>query len=106
MIFVADKNLQMILMVKYIKYDENNQPYQSIVKQQKNVRYYISSKGVNFVKRYTKGTSEMINKGYKVIIFNKFEEKEESEYNINYDFYVKECKKIIDIIQPKQISLL
>lgn len=85
-----------------IHYLKNNK--EIIEKQQRNTRYYISTKGTTFIKYYKKGTSEMINKGFLVTIFNKFEDKE--NYNINYDFYIKECQKIIDIIQPKQIKLL
>lgn len=92
--------------INWIDYDLNNNPYSNQQKQQKNTRYYISTGGCTFVKRYGKGTEEIINKGYLVTIFNKFEEKTEEEYGINYDFYIKECKKIIDIIQPKQVSLL
>ncbi len=72
-------------------------------KQQKNVRYYISTNGVSFYKYYSKGTSEVINKGYKVTIFNNYEKKE--NYNIDYSFYITECKKIIDVIEDKQLTL-
>jgi len=74
-------------------------------KQQKNVRYYISNKGFSFIKHYEKGTQEIINKGFQVIIFNKFIGKEIDEYNINYDFYIKECYKEINMIINKQLSM-
>ena len=74
-----------------------------IEQQQHNVRYYISKTGKSFVKQYSKGSSEIINKGYQVEIFNKFIEKE--DYNIDYSFYIKECYKIIDIIEDKQLTL-
>lgn len=74
-----------------------------VIKQQKNVRYYISTNGKTFLKQYTKGSEEFIHKGYKVTIFNKFEQKE--NYNIDYSFYIKECNKIIDVIEDKQIDL-
>lgn len=75
------------------------------IKQQKNVRYYISNKGFVFVKYYKKGSTEVINKGYQVIIFNKFEDKNWEDYNINYQFYISECYKEIDNIEPKQLTL-
>lgn len=78
---------------------------EKIQKQQKNVRYYISKPGAVFVKYYTKGTSELINKGYSVTIFNNYIEKQFSEYNIDYSFYINECRKIIDVIEDKQLSL-
>lgn len=73
--------------------------------QQKNVRYYISKKGATFIKKYNSGKDEVINKGYQVTIFNKFIEKNMSEYDINYDFYIKEANKEIDNIIDKQYKL-
>lgn len=76
-----------------------------VEKQQKNVRYYISKSKKVFIKNYIKGSSEMINKGYEVEIFNKYIEKDIKEYNINYSFYIKEANKIIDVLLPKQVNL-
>lgn len=84
-----------------IHYIKNNE--KKLETQQRNVRYYISNKGASFMKYYTKGTSEVINKGYLVTIFNDYEQKE--NYDINYSFYIKECKKEIDNIETKQLSL-
>lgn len=80
-------------------------PYNNIEKQQKNVRYYISKPGKTFIKQYKKGSSSFINKGYQVTIFNKYQEKYLKDYNINYDFYIKECYKEIDLIIDKQLEL-
>lgn len=88
-----------------VDYDETGNPYTKIIKQQKNVRYYISANGVTLVKRYNKGTSELINKGYKVTIFNKYEQKSVKEYFIDYQFYIRECYKIIDVVEPKQLTM-
>lgn len=77
----------------------------NVEKQQKNVRYYISTPGHTFIKQYKKGTSEIINKGFEVTVFNDFVEKEWNEYNINYNFYIMECKKILEVIETKQMSL-
>lgn len=87
-----------------IHYIKDNQS--CIEEQQKNVRYYISSKGAIFEKRYNKGTTELINKGYQVTIFNDFVKKEWEDYNINYTFYIKEAYKIINSIESKQLELL
>lgn len=75
------------------------------IKQQKNVRYYISNKGSSFIKHYAKGSVEIINVGYQVTIFNQFVNKEWDDYNINYNFYIKECYKEIQQIINKQIKL-
>lgn len=72
-------------------------------KQQKTTRYYMSTNGSTFYKMYAKGSEEVINKGYKITIFNKFEEKK--DYNIDYKFYILECYKILDVIESKQLEL-
>ncbi len=77
----------------------------TIEQQQKNVRYYISKSNKRFVKIYTKGTTEIINKGYDVEIFNEYVEKEFEGYNIDYGFYIKEANKIINTLEPKQMTL-
>ncbi len=71
--------------------------------QQKNVRYYISNKGSKFIKYYNKGTTECINKGYVVNIFNEYYESD--NYDINYNFYIQECKKELHLIENKQLEL-
>lgn len=76
-----------------------------IDKQQKNVRYYISKTGNRFIKRYTKGSTEIINKGFQVEIFNKYIEKKIKDYNIDYNFYIKEANKLINIIENKQLTI-
>jgi len=70
---------------------------------QRNVRYYISNKGSSLMKFYNKGTSEFIHKGYQITVFNNFFEKE--SYDINYDWYIKECYKEIREIENNQLSL-
>lgn len=75
-------------------------------KQQKTTRYYISNKGATFVKVYPKKNKEsFINKDFQVTIFNKYVEKNINQYDINYDFYIIECKKIIESIEDKQLTL-
>lgn len=86
--------------IHYIKKDRIE-----IEEQQRNVRYYISNKGATFIKNYNKGTSEVINKGYQVTIFNDFVEKSTKDYDINYDFYIKEANKEINNIIDTQLTL-
>lgn len=90
-------------MTHELGYDITGNPVDITEKQQKNVRYYISNKGKVFYKYYNKGTNEIIHNGYKVTIFNKF--KDELNYDINYNFYIKEANKIIDTIEIKQLKL-
>lgn len=84
-------------------YDEKGLPYKKQERQQRNVRYYISNKGSSLMKFYNKGTSEFIHKGYQITVFNNFFEKE--SYDINYDWYIKECYKEIREIENNQLSL-
>jgi len=46
-----------------------------------------------------------IEKGWLITIFNKFIKIPIKDYNINYQYYINECNKIIDIIEEKQLSL-
>lgn len=92
--------------IKHVGNDSFGNSIIETQKQQKNVRYYISNNGSTFVKQYNKGSSEFINKGYRVTIFNKYVDKQFEQYDINYLFYIKECQKIINTIETKQLQLL
>lgn len=76
---------------------------------QKTNRYYICKKGSHFVKRYDDGSESQIEahpqkgRSYKVKIFNEF--KESSDYNIDYQYYIREANKIIDSIIERNYSL-
>lgn len=72
----------------------------------KNTRYYISNSGGALYKYNT--TDKRItgvNVGNIVTLFNNYEEKKMEDYNINYNFYLKECRKIVDKIENKQLEL-
>lgn len=71
-------------------------------------RYYISKPGLNsgnLLKDFGDGRISGVNIGYSVTLFNKFEDKEFSEYNIDYNFYIAEAMKIIDAIVDNQLTL-
>jgi hypothetical protein len=88
--------------IRFVKSD-NGIPQAAKEKQQKTTRYYISNSGASFFRIYTegksKGTEEAIDKGYRVTIFNNYIQKNIQEYDINYQYYIRECYKIINIIQ-------
>lgn len=91
--------------VRWIDFDENKQPYIRKQKQQKTTRYYISKSGYDFFKVFPeKNKEQVIHDGWKVEIFNKFEKRE--NYTIDYRYYYKECMKIIQVIENKQLILL
>jgi hypothetical protein len=70
----------------------------------KNTRYYISNSGGALYKHnLSDGRITGVNVGNIVSLFNIYEKKE--DYDINYNFYIKECKKIIDSIEDKQLTL-
>ena len=68
-------------------------------------RYYISNKGVKIYKRKTE-TDRLaeLEVKYNVTIMNKFQKKSMKEYDINYHYYIRECQKIIDILEPSQLG--
>ena len=81
-------------------------PEKKMINLGKNTRYYVSNSGGSIYKRKIENNSLTgVNIGYITTLFNKFEEKEMKEYNINYNFYISEANKIIDIIEDKQLSL-
>ena len=88
-----------------LSYDENGIPFDKIEKQQKNVRYYISNKGSTFIKHYEDESTEVINKGYQVTVFNNYVEKNMEDYNLNYSYYINETNKIINTIVTNQMQL-
>lgn len=80
----------------------NNQPRKTTFK--KNIRYYISTKGSYLWKvNEDDGRENQINVGFLVQPFNKYENKE--NYNINYNFYISEARKIILNIEDGQMKL-
>ena len=88
--------------------------------QQRINRFYVSNNGYYLWKFKTdSGVKEYQNmlKGYAVTLHNTFYSDEdlqwkyaqgetfESIYNINYNYYISQCKKIINDIKPKQLNL-
>ena len=82
--------------------------YNGIIQQRTN-RFYASTNGYHLTKWKidndgTKQVNDMLT-GSSVTIFNEFIGKPISEYNINYIYYIKECEKIINELEPKQLKL-
>jgi len=76
----------------------------NIVQQQKTNRYFLSRGGKRFRKLKDERKIE-IEAGKLVTIFNKYEEKPFDEYNIDYDYYIEECYKIIHKIDGTEERL-
>jgi len=67
---------------------------------QKHVRYYVSNKGSSLIKRnFNTGSESKMTKGFNKTVFNDFIIKD--EYDINYNYYVKEAYKLINKIEGK-----
>jgi hypothetical protein len=71
--------------------------------QQKTLRYYISNKGCKIIKTNNSDKREIqVEAGrWQQTIFNQYIEKPFEEYDINYDYYLGNIKKEIEILEPK-----
>lgn len=75
--------------------------------QQKNNRYFISTDGKTFRKTKDERIIEIEAGGTLVTIFNTFVDKPSIlDYNIDYDYYINECYKIIHKIDGTEERLL
>lgn len=70
-------------------------------------RYFISGFNGNLAKRHkTDGRVTNVFKEFGVKIFNRAYKLEEiKDYNINYNFYIREARKIINKIEDNQLKL-
>lgn len=77
-------------------------------RQQRINRYYASKQGAYLYKIKGEGSARSFNnllKGVGVEIFNKHLEKNMSDYQIDYNYYIYESRKILNEIQPSQLLL-
>jgi len=69
-------------------------------------RYYISNKGRFLYKIKADGSKHNLVKGFGVNILNYVNSLNPKDYDdINYNYYISECNKIINTIKPKQLKL-
>ncbi len=70
---------------------------------QKHVRYYISKNGGSLLKvNISGGRDSKMSKGFNITVFNDYHNVDDFEdYNINYNYYIKECYKLINDIERK-----
>ena len=88
------------------EYHHLNNNQHEIINLSKTTRYFISNKGGSLYKK-EKTTGKMlgVNVGFVTALFNKYIEKPMEDYNINYQFYIMQCNKIINQIEDKQLTL-
>ena len=84
---------------------------ENVTQRQKTNRYYVSTDGEVFSKTKTDekhGTRviEIEAGGTLVTIFNKYEKKDILDYNIDYDYYIKECYKLIHKVDGTEDRLI
>lgn len=71
-------------------------------------RYYISKSSKNsgtLLKDFGNNRMSGVNVGYSVTLFNKYESKDMKDYNIDYNFYISEARKIINAVEDLQLTL-
>lgn len=72
-------------------------------------RYYVSKKGAFLYKVKNRNTEkeskQHLLKGFPVKLFNKYEKKEMKDYDIWYEYYISECRKLILQLEPIQTTL-
>jgi hypothetical protein len=73
-----------------------------VTKCQKTNRYYVSTTQGKFYKNKD-GALHDLCAGYNVEIFNNYVKKD--NYNINYNYYISATQKIIDVMEPIQLTL-
>lgn len=70
------------------------------------LRFYpTTDQGGTAIKRNKDGRIINLLSGWPTKPFNKYEKKNIEDYKIDYDYFIVECNKIIDEIEPKQLSL-
>ena len=80
---------------------------ESTTQMQKTNRYFVSTDGKIFRKNKDVRTIEIEAGGSLVTIFNKFEKRASIlDYNIDYDYYIKECYKLVHKIDGTEDRLL
>jgi len=71
---------------------------------QRTNRYYASNTGA-YLYKFDGATHEHVLKDSGVTILNKYEKKNMEDYDINYSFYINAAQKIINDIEPQQLTL-
>ena len=87
----------------YFKYLEDGKIINK--KLDRTTRYYISNSGGSIIKQFDESRFSGVNVGYSATLFNVYEEKPMKEYNINYNFYIREANKIKNAVSDGQLTL-
>lgn len=96
--FFIPPNSTNISGVQLLKEGNKIKVYKNIQKQQKTNRYFISKNGKTFRKLKDDRIIEIEAGNTLVTIFNKYYQVNFEEYNVDYEYYIQECYKIIHLI--------
>ena len=72
---------------------------------QKTNRYYMTKKGFRYYKVHEDGRQQLIEATGEVAIFNNYISKPIKEYNIDYNYYIREVNKILRVVDNNQTNL-
>jgi hypothetical protein len=77
---------------------------------QKVIRYYVSTEQRKLKKKYDRESKKPgavidLESGWGTKMFNVYEAKQMSEYNIDYSYYITEARKVIDAVSPHATNL-
>lgn len=105
----------------FVKFQKIGKQYEVVWKNEKQQhinRFYVSKSGGYLFKRkvttkFDKKSGKMIDvvsdqnvlKGFGVELFNTFEQQPMDTYKIDYRYYINACNKIINLLEPKQMTL-
>lgn len=75
-------------------------------RQQRLNRYFVAKRGGAYLYKSKDGENmEHMLKGYSVQLFNDYYEKPMAEYEIDYGYYIAETKKLLNQLEPQQLSM-
>lgn len=97
--FISNPEKYNLHIYDYCRSDKINKQYEVFwnnnIQQQLNRYYFSKNAPYLFKRKKNKSTMEHVNVGQGVILFNNYEKKEWSKYNINYTYYINKARKII-----------
>lgn len=86
------------------KVDKKYKVYYGLEKVQRINRYFVSNNG-KYLYKYNNGKYANLLKGFGVELINKVDSRSSLDYNINYGWYINECKKVLNNVKSNQLTL-
>lgn len=89
-----------------MKVDKEYHVWWNGVEQQRLNRYFVTRGGAYLYKSKDNQRMEHMMKGNTVQLFNDYYDVDFERYNVNYSYYIAEIKKVLNELQPSQLSLI